>query len=147
MGGRRFANVDFCMLSGTKRHRCLRCHYHNYDVNCQYCIYFWERMKEFAELQRQHPELNVVGEAVWPKMVVGIGKMHVNMHKEDCKYLHSMNYLPGAAETDGEADERWWAPMNLVRQSTREMNWGHRHDTLNAWCDDKNFSSTNRLRE
>ncbi|TFK58606.1 hypothetical protein BDN72DRAFT_734284, partial [Pluteus cervinus] len=61
-----------------------------------------------------------------------IPKMHIKNHKERCQYRWAFNFTPHSGETCGETIETSWAELNQAASSTREMNAGHRHDTLDA---------------
>ena len=89
-----------------------------YDIGCQYCVnllYCWT--KEF-------PNVSLDG------LKILIGKMHLQNHVENCQWLYSLNYTEGVGRLDGEEVERFWAEMNQVAGSTKQMNPGHRRDTL-----------------
>ena len=60
-----------------------------------------------------------------------VAKLHAPAHKRECRYTFSLDYLEGTGRTDGEAVERTWSEQNGLALRTREMNEGHRHDTIN----------------
>jgi hypothetical protein len=66
-----------------------------------------------------------------------IPKFHIAAHGSTCQSSFSLNYQQYMARTDGEDPERWWAHINPVSMSTREMGPGARLDTLDdhaaAW--------------
>jgi hypothetical protein len=66
-----------------------------------------------------------------------VPKFHIAAHGLECQCNFSFNYQPYMARTDGEDPERWWAHINPVSMSTKEMNPGSRLDTLDdhaaAW--------------
>jgi hypothetical protein len=66
-----------------------------------------------------------------------IPKMHIYGHGKSCQTRYSLNFLKHSARTDGEDPERWWAHINPVTTSTREMGPGSRQDTIDdhaaAW--------------
>lgn len=59
-----------------------------------------------------------------------IPKLHIWGHGPKCLVEYSLNFIRWMAVSDGEDPERWWAHMNPVSMSTREMGEGSRHDTL-----------------
>ena len=63
-----------------------------------------------------------------------IPKLHIYGHGKSCQTNFSLNY---SARTDGEEPERWWAHINPISMSTREMGPGARQDTIDdhaaAW--------------
>jgi len=66
-----------------------------------------------------------------------VPKFHISAHGLSCQSSFSFNYQPHMARTDGEDPERWWAHINPVSMSTKEMGPGARLDTLDdhagAW--------------
>jgi hypothetical protein len=66
-----------------------------------------------------------------------IPKFHISAHGLDCQSNFSFNFQPYMARTDGEDPERWWAHINPVSMSTKEMGPGAWLDTLDdhagAW--------------
>jgi hypothetical protein len=66
-----------------------------------------------------------------------IPKFHIYGHGPKCQTKFSLNFLKFSARTNGEEPERWWAHINPVSMSTREMGQGSRHDTIDdhtaAW--------------
>src|SRR5260370_7187933 len=66
-----------------------------------------------------------------------IPKFHISAHGLDCQSDFSFNYQPYMARTDGEDPECWWAHINPVGMSTKEMGPGACLDTLDdhaaAW--------------
>jgi len=76
-------------------------------------------------------------EAILESITYVIPKFHIYGHGTGCQTQFSLNYNPNSARTNGEEPERWWAHINPVSMSTREMGPGARHDTLDdhaaAW--------------
>jgi hypothetical protein len=102
----------------------------SYDIACQWSHNFKRRVAQFpAQMQLSAPLLNSI------KYV--IPKFHIYGHGRQCQTKFSLNYLPHSACTNGEETEHWWAHINLVSMSTREMTAGARHDTIDdhagAW--------------
>jgi hypothetical protein len=66
-----------------------------------------------------------------------IPKFHISAHGVYCQTNFSLNYQQYIARTDGEDPERWWAHINPVSISTKEMGPSARLDMLNdhaaAW--------------
>jgi hypothetical protein len=66
-----------------------------------------------------------------------IPKFHIYGHGRQCQTKFSLNYLPYSVRMNGEEPERWWAHINPVSMSTREMAARARHDTIDdhagAW--------------
>ena len=66
-----------------------------------------------------------------------IPKFHISAHGLNCQSDFSFNYRPYMACTDGEDPECWWAHINPVSMSMKEMGPGARLDMLDdhagAW--------------
>lgn len=109
-----------------------------YDINCQYCVHFLERLtKHFS------PEIVDVARRV----TFLIGKLHLRGHKEDCQYRYSLNYTKNCGRVAGEAIEGSWSEAKQAGGSTKEMNHGHRHDALTDYQNDWNFKKIQGLGE
>ena len=139
-----WAAVDFLMLSGLQRWMTLPLHVSTYDINCQYRIHFWERLKKIEQLfvVSQVSSLQSIRNYRFPPTRAAVGKFHEPAHKTECRLRHSFHYYRGAAQTDGEALERIWALITALGLRTREMTPGHRHDTINYFHDDMNWKRT-----
>ncbi|KAF8963730.1 hypothetical protein BDZ97DRAFT_1637389, partial [Flammula alnicola] len=100
-----------------------------YDVACQYFIHLKSRfLLSFAALA---PLIDIVNMLV--------PKKHLDGHKEDCRYRFSLNYTKGSGRSHGEGVEVSWSESKQAGASTRQMNHGHRHDTLNDLHNDWNW--------
>ncbi|KAG7090398.1 hypothetical protein E1B28_009517 [Marasmius oreades] len=129
--GERFANADFVFVRAIQRYavgakslvraRFFRRILSTYDIACQFGVYFFQRTA------KQFPDM------VWLIDFVRwmIPKMHLDGHNSDCRVQFSLNYLKGAARMHGEGIEQSWAESKQSGGSTRQMNHGHRHDTIN----------------
>lgn len=111
----------------------LKLHISAYDINCQYRIHFWTRLAAIRKqwVRDQISQLPSIQKYCFPTTRAGVGKFHEPAHKLACRLRYSFHYLLGAAMTDGEAPERIWASLVFLGLRTREMSWGHRHDTIN----------------
>jgi Kyakuja-Dileera-Zisupton transposase len=102
----------------------------SYDVICQWSRNFKKRIGQFPSWMQLSP---VVLDTV--KYV--IPKLHIHGHGSRCQTTFSLNFLRYSARTNGEEPERWWAHINPVSMSTKEMGAGARHDTIDdhaaAW--------------
>lgn len=104
-----------------------------YDIACQYGINILKRFEE------RWPELAPVASLI--RMLVP--KMHLALgHEEDCQYRFSLNYMRNCGRTTGEIIETLWAPAKKAGATTREMNAGHRHETLDAYHGNWNWRKT-----
>lgn len=115
-----FSHVDYAFaaaLRGCPRLRVVL----TYDVGCQYTINLVQRfIKHFPDLADR---IDLV--------TVRVPKMHILGHKYDCMLRYSLSYTTGVGQSHGETVEHPWAENNQAGISTREMNPGARHDTLN----------------
>ncbi|KAF9486051.1 hypothetical protein BDN70DRAFT_988377 [Pholiota conissans] len=121
--GECFAHTDYALartLSDAENQRWIML---SYDIWCQYS----KKIK--ARFSKHFPEVAPVLE----RLRGAVPKMHIKGHVLYCQLLWSFNYLPSSGETCGEAIEGSWAEHNQTAGSTKEMNHGHRHDTLDAF--------------
>lgn len=102
-----------------------------YDVNCQYCIHFRDRIKHNPTLRRICPsDLSV-------DFVVGL--FHVHGHKDECLSRFAPTFFPGAGVTSGEIIESLWSVLNGAANITRKMTLAHRAEFLDACMQDNNW--------
>ena len=99
------------------------------DINCGYSVNASSRFKA------NFPELAPVVE----KMTWLIPLVHVQNHKSNCMYLFSSAYSKGAGHFHGETAEMTWAESNQLGAQTRQMNNGHRQDTIINAASDWNW--------
>jgi Kyakuja-Dileera-Zisupton transposase len=102
----------------------------SYDIVCQWFRNLSKRHSQFPNNIRLSPQqLN--------KSVFVIPKFHIYAHRAKCQSVYSLNFLPFMGWTNGEDPERWWAHINPVSMSTKEMGPGGRSDTIDdhvcAW--------------
>ncbi|KAK7017025.1 hypothetical protein VNI00_018752 [Paramarasmius palmivorus] len=119
--GERYCNIDWILASILGHHDCKLKTCLSYDICCQYCKRFIERLMQLPEEKRpkEIPEFQFV-----------IPKLHVYGHTTACQLYFSLNYALGVGRTDGEGVERNWAGQGPIATSTTEMGPGSRHDTL-----------------
>ncbi len=92
----------------------------SYDISCGYCVKAVERFSHnFKDLA------DTVKKFRWL-----IPLLHVQNHKNDCMYLYASSYIQGAGHFHGETAEMIWAESNQLGAQVRQMNAGHRHDTI-----------------
>lgn len=60
-------------------------------------------------------------------------------------YLFSSAYMKNAGHFHGETSEQAWPEINQLGGQTRQMNNGHRQDTLIDHHGDWNFKKTSNL--
>ena len=128
----RHANVDYALghaIANTKPRPVSKLYldfirickrYLSYDNVCSYCVKAAERFKvNFPD------EAEFVESLCWL-----IPLLHVQNHKDNCTYLYSSAYVPGSGHFHGETAEMTWVELNQLAPQTRQMNNGHRHDTI-----------------
>jgi len=127
----RFVIVDYALakaLDNLKDHPYIVI---SYDIACQFCKNAVERFK------KHFPQLtDTIDRAVFV-----VPKMHIQNHVEECLVRYSLNYIDGSGRFDGENPESGWAEANNAGPSTRQMNYGHRHEVLTDL-----FSDSNRVK-
>lgn len=120
-----------------------------YDCNCTYVVNEKPRMKHLVEAHKSLEAMQIIKidpKRLFPRTVAGIGKFHLAGHRVECRNLFSLNRQRGVARTDGEASERMWPDINLLCDSTREMNPGHAIDTKNRHYDYQNATRVHDTR-
>lgn len=100
-----------------------------YDIFCQWIIHFMERLDEGEYLSL--PE-NM-------KLLGGVGKFHLNAHKDECFLLFSPNFIEGAGLIDGEKMEPLWVDINKVSKFTKYMTKASRRQVMDDQMRDFNF--------
>ncbi|KAJ7470638.1 hypothetical protein FB451DRAFT_1400216 [Mycena latifolia] len=122
--GERFANMDYVFASILKHKHEKLFKFISYDIICIWSKHLFDRLKALPP--------NVWIAVVGVLFRFTIPKMHIHAHTLICQLLFSLNYLLGAAETDGEGTERAWGTLGAVAASTRNVGPGARHDVLES---------------
>ncbi|KAF8520555.1 hypothetical protein JB92DRAFT_2786172 [Gautieria morchelliformis] len=135
--GKRYANVDYALAQALRECTSLQDVGLTYDVACQYMVHLVTRF-------RQHFPTLV---PVVFRMTALIPKMHLAGHKLDCGYRWSLKFTYGMGRTCGELIETVWSELNQANGSVKEMNHGHRHDTLDDLYSDWNWSKVQNMRD
>ncbi|KAF7293990.1 hypothetical protein MKEN_01462800 [Mycena kentingensis (nom. inval.)] len=135
--GEAFAYTDFALLKSLAEFRDLPYIVVTYDIWCQYHINLESRSSTlFAKM------LPIIR-----RIVGAIPKMHIHNHKNTCDLLWNLNWLECVGLTVGELIETAWAELNIIAASTRQMNPGNRHDTLDDACAAYNWDKLVRIVE
>jgi hypothetical protein len=74
------------------------------------------------------------------KLDGAIPSLHVHNHLSVCQYKWAFKYLLHSGNMCGEIVETGWAEQNQTAGSTKRMNDGHRHDTIDDFCGYWNWS-------
>ena len=91
-----------------------------YDIWCLYKINLLKQITEHFPASLETIK----------KITGAIPKMHVKNHVKLCQLLWAFDYILHSGSTHGEMIETGWVITNEAVGSTKEMNDGHRHDTL-----------------
>jgi hypothetical protein len=100
-----------------------------YDIMCQYCINFKDRVSK-------SPELSLSNSL---ELRTGIGLFHIHGHQDSCLPRYSPSFIPGAKQVDREIIETLWAPLNNISRSLRGMSLAHRQEVLDAHMNHSNW--------
>jgi Kyakuja-Dileera-Zisupton transposase len=102
----------------------------SYDIACQWSRNLKRRVGQLPSWMQPPP-------ALVESLKFVIPKFHIYGHGSQCQTHFSLNFLRYSARTNGEEPEKWWAHINPVSMSTKEMGGGARHDTIDdhaaAW--------------
>ena len=132
----KYANVDYVLAEVLRTKKDNAAIEILYDIACQYGIHLLDR---FAN---KFPDL----EPVVRRVRMFVPKMHLVLgHNEDCQYRFSLSYHACCARSSGENVETVWAPAKKTGAFTREMNGGHRHETLDAIHGDWNWRKVQHM--
>ncbi|KAK7029348.1 hypothetical protein R3P38DRAFT_2934972 [Favolaschia claudopus] len=144
----RFANADYAFAMALRNHRPndkfefkLQIEVKDvdeaatYDIACEYIINLPSRFEQ------QFPDLaDTVKKIRW-----GVPALHVQGHQDSCTYLFGTAFMECVAHFHGETAEHYWPESNQLGPHTRQMNLGHRQDTLIAHHGDWNHKKTAKI--
>lgn len=150
MTWRRFANTDYAFAHALRdaflpdeTDEALRAEAANiarvnsYDCQCQYSVHVAERFDNHFE-----NVVDLVRNTRWC-----IPALHIQGHKEDCLYGFGTAYMPCIGHFHGETAEHYWPEANQLGPHVRQMNSGHRQDTLIDHHGDWNWKKTIKMGE
>ncbi|KAJ7857939.1 hypothetical protein B0H14DRAFT_3135672 [Mycena olivaceomarginata] len=146
--GERFANTDAALAREIRQHKpskefevVLRFEVDDidkvttYDIACEYFINLESRF------QQHFPDLAEDVKAIrW-----GVPSLHVQGHQDSCNYLFGTAYMECVGHFHGETAEHYWPEANQLGPHVRQMNNGHRQDTLIIHHGDWNHKKTMKL--
>ncbi|KAJ3825993.1 hypothetical protein F5880DRAFT_1477138, partial [Lentinula raphanica] len=92
----------------------------SYDCNCQYSVKLQERFNT------HFPNLNTIIQ----QTRCSIPALHIEDHKDRCKYEFNCAYIPCSGHFYGENIEATWVESNQLGPATRQMNHGNRIGTI-----------------
>ncbi|KAJ7716285.1 hypothetical protein B0H16DRAFT_1801604 [Mycena metata] len=143
--GERFANTDMALAMELYRHQPnesfqVKLQFEvddidqvaTYDIACEYFINLEQRFKDnFAKL------LPMIKRMRW-----GVPALHVQGHQDSCTYLFGTAYMECVGHFHGETAEQYWPEANQLGPHVRQMNNGHRQDTMIIHHGDWNHKKT-----
>src|ERR1700733_795142 len=106
-----------------------------YDIMCQYCVNFKDRVTK-------SPGLWLPSSL---ELRTGIGLFHIHGHQDSCLPRYSPSFISGAKQVDGEIIETLWAPLNNISRSLRGMSLAHRQEVLDAHMNHSNWKKLVRI--
>ncbi|KAE9395066.1 hypothetical protein BT96DRAFT_826785 [Gymnopus androsaceus JB14] len=118
----------------TDNHHDEICFADSYDAMCSYYVYRGERFATSTYLEDQKEFVL--------KFEHGIPDLHIKGHKDDCMVIFGCPYHWCVAHFHCETAEYYWVELNQVGAYTRQMNDGHRKDTIIAHHNDWNWRKT-----
>lgn len=144
----RFANSDYALAMALRNHKPgakfefkLKIEVNDvdeaatYDIACEYFVHLEKRFeKHFPD------QLNSVKKMRW-----GVPALHVQGHQDACTYLFGTAYMECIGHFHGETAEHYWAEANQLGPHVRQMNLGHRQDTIINHHGDWNHKKTMKM--
>ncbi|KAF8189627.1 hypothetical protein K438DRAFT_2019047 [Mycena galopus ATCC 62051] len=92
----------------------------SYDIACQYSVNLKKRFEHsFPDL------LPIIERLRWT-----IPALHVQGHHAVCMYAYAAAYKLATGHFHGETAEQYWPELNQIGPKVRQMNYGHRQDTI-----------------
>ncbi|KAF7371487.1 CxC2 domain-containing protein [Mycena venus] len=79
------------------------------------------------------------------KMRWGVPALHVQGHQDSCTYLFGTAYMECVGHFHGETAEHYWPEANQLGPHVRQMNLGHRQDTIINHHGDWNHKKTMKI--
>ena len=125
-------NMDYSICNAARFNSCgLQKLLIIYDIVCQWCINFLQRLHHSQYLDFGH----------WSNgdVLYAIGKFHLNAHKSQCFSRHSLNFISGIGQADGEIMETNWHPANKIFSFARTMTPSHHAETYDNFMRDTNW--------
>ncbi|KAF8160090.1 hypothetical protein K438DRAFT_1619705, partial [Mycena galopus ATCC 62051] len=139
--GEHYANTDYALHGALHNIALVKTIVLTYDIAWQYSINLVQWFKDAAKKSIFSSFISSVVE----RLQLLVPKMHLEGHKDDCRYRWSLNWSKWMGRTYGKRIEGNWAEAKQVGGMTKEMNAGHRHDTLNDFFNDWNWIKVQNL--
>ncbi|KAK7016791.1 hypothetical protein VNI00_018800 [Paramarasmius palmivorus] len=138
--GEMFCLGDWAVYHGLLGRQDLAHVHLSYDLWCLYKVRFPERLQRWPA-HFSDPKLVELLSAARGC----IPQLHIEGHGVSCKACYHYDYTRHVGCTNGKMVETPWSPEKLTRGSTRQMNDGHRHDTLDDFHGFWNFCKVQKL--
>ncbi|KLO10987.1 hypothetical protein SCHPADRAFT_942388 [Schizopora paradoxa] len=100
-----------------------------YDLACQWGVHFKSRLEKSTTMSVPPFE----------KLITAVGKFHLGSHVEKCFFRHSLNFVEGTGQVDGEIIETLWSGLNPISAMARSMTSAHRQEVMDAATRDWNW--------
>lgn len=139
--------ADWIIYHAFENYPGLRWIFGSYDLWCIWIKNFHHRLEKNSDFFDDPKLLELLESAVG-----AIPQVHIDGHGDDCKKKYHYAYTRFVAMTIGELVETPWAVEKLTGGSTRQMNDGHRSDTLDDfhgfwnWLKLQRFGASNSSR-
>lgn len=104
-----------------------------YDINCQYCKSFWNRVRARPE------ELGLPENINEETLIFAVGSFHLSAHVEECFSQFSLHYVKEIGHIDGEILETLWASFNNISPMCRPMTASQRREIYDDFMRDSNW--------
>ncbi|KAJ7601509.1 hypothetical protein DFH06DRAFT_1352712 [Mycena polygramma] len=144
----RFANSDYALAMALRNHKPsdefsfkLQIEIDDvdevatYDIACEYVVNLEKRFKKYFPDQ-----LSSIKKMRW-----GVPALHVQGHQDSCTYLFGTGYMECIGHFHGETAEHYWPEANQLGPHVRQMNLGHRQDTMINHHGDWNYKKTMKI--
>lgn len=95
----------------------------SYDIACQ-----WSR--KLSERMQRLPLCMQINDKSLEDATFVLPKLHILNHGAGCQSKFSLNWLCWSARTNGEDPERWWAHINPISMSIKEMGEGSQNNAV-----------------
>jgi hypothetical protein len=126
--------IVFCGLAGVF----LLSLVFSYDIVCQWSWNLRDRVRQLP------PHIRVEDSLLAGSKYV-LSKFHIFNHSPRCQINYLLNYLKWSGRMNGKEPKRFWAHINPLSMSTREMGDGLREDTMDDHIRSWNFHKITKI--
>ncbi|KZP29241.1 hypothetical protein FIBSPDRAFT_727629, partial [Athelia psychrophila] len=104
-----------------------------YDINCQYCKNFWDRV------EKRPAELGLPDNINPDTLIFAVGSFHLSAHVPECFAQYSLHFVKEIGNIDGEILETLWAAFNNISPMCRPMTGSQRREIYDDFMRDSNW--------